>query len=163
MIKTSDSFAGVLTSVVLSVSGDDVQAAVIDDMVERLGTDGDLDRQLERANATGSRSGDFGMEIVGAIVVPVLVEAAKGLWAAYVKKLNEKVAGGLADLSYKQVVKLARWLWSSESGEQASAEFESLLRASATKRGLPPAQIEALIVAARSPEILAALEKREMT
>jgi hypothetical protein len=161
VVKVSDLFAGALTSAVLNARGDDVQAAVIDDMVDRLDTEGDLDKQLERAGSTRSQAGDFGMEIAGAIVIPVLVEAAKALWAAYVKKLSEKAADDLANLSYKQVVKLAHWLWSTES--EVSVAFEPLLRAAAAKRGLLPIQIEALLAAVHSPEMLAALEHCQVT
>jgi hypothetical protein len=35
------------------------------------------------------KKGDFGAEIIGTLLVPLLLEALKDVWAGYVKKLSE--------------------------------------------------------------------------
>lgn len=158
MATAPDLFAGILTSAVLSASGEEVQSAVVDDMVERLNRDGDLDSQIAWSRAARKEAGDFGMEIASALLIPVLIEAAKGLWAEYVKKLGEKAGGQLAELTYKQAAKLVHWLWTGEERDRAEVDFDGLLRAAASRHGLSPEQVEALVIAVRSPEMRAALE-----
>lgn len=158
MATAIDLFAGALTAAVLSASGEDVQSAVVDDMVERLDRDGDLDTQIARYRVTRKEAGDFGMEIVGALLVPVLIDAAKGLWAAYVKKLSEQAGGQLADLTYKQAAKLLNWLWTGDVRDRVDTDFEGLLKVAASQRGLTPEQIETLVVAVRSPKMREILE-----
>jgi hypothetical protein len=158
MITASDLFVGILTSATLSASGEEVQAAMVDDMVEQLAHDVDLCRQLERAQTRRRQAGDFGMEIAGAILVPVLMEAAKGLWAAYLKKLGEKAGGQLADLTFKQVAKLIHHLWAGEEQGHIQADFVELVKLAAGKQGMASEQIEALLVAIRSAEMQTALE-----
>lgn len=158
MTTAPDLFIGILTSAALSASGEEVQAAVVDDMLERLDSDGDLDGQIARSRTTSKEAGDFGMEIASALLIPVLIEAAKGLWAAYVKKLGEKAGGQLAELTYKQAAKLANWLFTGEERDKAEADFDGLLRAAAGRHGLSPEQVEVLVSAVRSPEMRAALE-----
>jgi hypothetical protein len=160
MNSASDAFAGILASAVLDASGEEVQAAVVDDMVERLDREGDLESQLAQAREVRKEAGDFGAEIAGAVIVPVLIEAAKALWAAYAKKLGEKVGGELADLTYKEVAKIVSWLWSGATRGQAELDFDALIRVSAGKHGLSSEQVEVLIAASRSPEMLKAIEAR---
>lgn len=158
MITAPDLFVGILTSAALSASGEEVQSAVVDDMLERLNRDGDLDSQIARSRATRKEAGDFGMEIASALLIPVLIEAAKGLWAAYVKKLGEKAGGQLAELTYNQAAKLVNWLWTGEERDRTEVDFDGLLRAAASRHGLCPEQVEVLVLAVRSPEMRAALE-----
>lgn len=158
MATASDLFAGILASAALSASGEEVQAAVVDDMVTSLDRDGDLASQIARSTPPSKGAGDFGMELAGAILVPVLVEAAKGLWAAYLKKLGERAGGKLADLTYERAARLVQWLWSGDEKKQVEADFEQLLRKAADAQGLPSQQVDALVVAIRSPEMKSALE-----
>lgn len=158
MATAPDLFAGILTSAVLSVSGEEVQAAVVDDMMERINRDGDLDIQIARSKQQRRAAGDFGMELAGAILVPVLIEAAKGLWAAYLKKLSEKAGSKLADLTYEHAAKLLNWLWAEDEQPQVKADFERLLRKVGDSQRLSMQQVDALIAAVRSPEMTAALQ-----
>ena len=158
MATAPDFFAGILTSAVLSASGEEVQAAVVDDMMERIDRDGDLDSQIARSKQQRRGAGDFGMELAGAILVPVLIEAAKGLWAAYLKKLGEKAGGKLADLTYEHAAKLLHWLWLGEEQAQVQADFEKLLRKAGDSQGMSSQQVDALVAAVRSPEMKVALQ-----
>lgn len=158
MATAPDLFAGIIASAALSVSGEEVQAAVVDDMMERIDRDGDLDSQIARSKRERRAAGDFGMELAGAILVPVLIEAAKGLWAAYLKKLGEKAGSKLADLTYEHTAKLLNWLWAGDEQQQVEADFEKLLRKAGDSQGLPMRQVDALVAAVRSPEMKAALQ-----
>ncbi len=160
MPSTQDLFAGILTSALLTASGEEVQSAVVDDMVEVLDRDGDLDSQIARSMEFRKEPGDFGMEIASALLVPVVIEAAKGLWAAYLKKLGEKAGGQLADLTFKQVSKLLQWLWTGEDYAQTQAAFNDCLRVAASQQGLSSEKVEALVAAVSSPELKAALEAK---
>lgn len=158
MTAAPDLFAGILASAALSASGEEVQAAVVDDMVSNLAHDGDLASQIARATPPRKGAGDFGMELAGAILVPVLVEAAKELWAAYLEKLGEKAGGKLADLTYEHAAKLVQWLWSGDEKRQVEDDFEQLLRVAADAQGLSSQQVDALVMAVRSPGMKDALD-----
>lgn len=158
MATAPDFFAGILTSAALSASGEEVQAVVVDDMMERIDRDGDLESQIARSKQQRRAAGDFGMELAGAILIPVLIEAAKGLWAAYLKKLGEKAGGKLADLTYEHVAKLLHWLWAGDEQPLVEADFEMLLRKSGDSQGLSAPQVDALVAAMRSPEMKVALQ-----
>ncbi|HEU6454774.1 MAG TPA: hypothetical protein VN201_04870 [Roseateles sp.] len=160
MAHTPDMFAGILTSAVLCAGGEDVQSAVVDDMVDGLERDGDLDSQIARSRKHRKEAGDFGMEIASALLVPVLIEAGKGLWAAYLKKLGEKAGGQLVDLTYQQVSKLVQWLFTGEERDQAQAAFNERLRAAAAQQGLSSEQVDALVAAVSSPALTAALDAK---
>ncbi|WMY75606.1 hypothetical protein RHD99_06570 [Buttiauxella selenatireducens] len=159
MATTHDLFVGILASATLSASGETVQSDVVEDMLNRLDSDGDLDSQIERSLLTKKKkAGDFGMEIVGSLLIPVLIEASKGLWAAYLKKISEKAGAQLAELTYAQVAKLVNWLWTGEERSQAEIDFDRLLRVAGSRHGLSPEQVEALVIAVRSPEMKAAID-----
>lgn len=102
---------------------------------------GDM-RHFERSG------GDFGAEIIGPLLIPVLIEAGKQLWAAYLKDLTGKAASGLADLTANSVKGYLKRHWSRD-GDHVAAEYERLLRAAAATHGLSQEQIDELVAAVR--------------
>ena len=102
-------------------------------------------RQFDR------KGGDFGAEIIGPLVIPILIEAGKQLWAAYLKKLTEKAGNNLADLTVDGVKTIVRRQWAGPDGS-AAEDYEKLLREAASKQGLAQAQTDQLIAAVRGSQ-----------
>lgn len=93
------------------------------------------------------------MEIVGALLVPILVEAGRQLWTAYVKRLAERAGGDLADLSLSAMKGLAARIWSGQEPSAKLAELEALVRDAARKEGLTPADVETLVAKLHDPKV----------
>lgn len=134
-------------------SGDrQVDALALDDLAQQAAKTGSLDREIKAMGQFDRKGGDFGAEIIGAVVIPILIEAGKQLWAAYFKKVSEKAAGALADATTTQVTAFVKKHWSGDD-EDIMAKYEQCLRDAASKQGLSQPQTEALVKALRSPEM----------
>lgn len=103
-MKSEEQFAVLLTQAVLTVAEEDIQLAVLEQMVTEEPTKA-LDVQLTEAKVAGKQAGDFGMEIMGPMLLSALLEAGKMLWSLYLKKLEEKGAAKLADATVEGVKK----------------------------------------------------------
>ncbi len=157
-MKNDDEFAAWIAGAVLRSGGEDIQAEVLDDLVEKTGPAGSLETEIEAARKASKRPGDFGAEFIGAMLLPVLIEAGKELWAAYLKKLTEKAGEELAALTVDGVKMLAHRIWSGEEEAVTAADYEKLLRAAAAKQGLSPDQTDQLVARLRDPELARALK-----
>lgn len=148
-MKENEKFAVWLAGATLR-SGEDEIGALTLDSLEQNSTE-TLDDELAKMGKFDRKGGDFGAEIIGPLVIPILIEAGKQLWAAYLKKLTEKAAAGLADATADTVKKLLKSEWT--SNDRTVSEYEILLRAEAAKQGLPEAQTEKLAEALRRPRM----------
>lgn len=153
-----DEFAAVVTKAILQAGGDEIQVAVLDDIVEGSKVSGSLDASIAAVKTAKRRPGDFGMEIVGALLIPVLIEAAKQFWAAYVKKLAEKTGGDLAELTVTQAKDVARRIWTGEEAFVSVSDFETLVRSAAKREGLSAEQTDKLVRDLRNPSVANAFE-----
>jgi hypothetical protein len=156
-MKNDDEFAAWIAGVVLRSSGEDIQAEVLEDLVHKTGPADSLDKQIEEAWTASKRAGDFGAEFIGAVLLPVLIEAGKELWSVYLKKLTEKAGEQLAAMTIDAVKMLAHRIWSGEEKSVTAADYEKLLRAAAAKHGLSFHQTEQLVAGLRDPELARAL------
>ncbi|MDG4878265.1 hypothetical protein P9273_24630 [Mesorhizobium sp. WSM4935] len=145
-----DKFAIWIAASTLRSGNREIDALALDDIAQQVRGSGDLERELAAMRQFDRRGGDFGAEIVGAVVIPILIEAGKQLWAAYLKKLTDKAAGQLADVTADEVKALVRGRWS-RVDESARADFETFLRAEAVRQGLSEAQTEGLLAALHQP------------
>jgi|GEM_PF-5546390 hypothetical protein len=145
-MKAEEQFALALTHAVLTVAEEDVQLAVLEEMVAEAPTKA-LDLQLSEARIAGKQAGDFGMEIVGPMLISALLEAGKALWGLYVKKLGEKAAGKLADTTVDGVNKISRAIWHDKDSAITVADYEGALRNAARAEGLSSEQTDRLVAA----------------
>lgn len=124
---------------------------MLDNLVEHVGS-ATLQERIAEGWTMERRPGDFGMEIVGALLVPILVEAAKQFWASYVKRLSEKAGSDLADLSLTSMKNLAARIWSGKETSANLGELEALVRDIAQGR-LPREQIDGLVAKLRNAKV----------
>ncbi len=150
-MKNHDEDAVALAVSILRSSGKEIEALSLEAIAADAGTAG-IDGALEKAARSERREGAFGMEIVGAILIPVLVEAARQFWNTYSKELAAKLGTTAADFTF---TKLKGWFTSALPNERREMSFEmgERIRTVGTKRGLKPEDIEAL-VAATTPDRL---------
>ncbi|MCP3417929.1 hypothetical protein NLM16_27865 [Bradyrhizobium brasilense] len=146
-----DDFAVWLAGAVLRTDDRDVAALALQDIASQAG-ELELDAKLDEMRKFNRAGGDFGAEIIGPLLIPILVEAAKQLWAAYLKKIAEKTAGALADVTAKTVKDLIRAAWSSDNVVLTS-ELEAHIRAAATEQNLPQEELDRLIASLRNPKL----------
>jgi hypothetical protein len=147
-MTAEEQFSIILTRQVLTDAGEDIQLAVLDEMVadeQKIS----LDKQLEQAKSHSKQAGDFGMEILGPMLISALIEAGKALWKAYLKKLEEKAAGKLADLTVDQAQNLVNAIWHKADAPVTKSDYETALRSVAEKDGLTEDQTEHLLAAIR--------------
>jgi hypothetical protein len=151
-MTNEDQFAALITGGILRAGGEDIQAQVLDELVQSAGS-ATLQERIAEGRKLERRPGDFGMEIIGALIVPILVEATTQFWTAYVKRMTEKAGSDLADLSLSSIRKLALRIWRGEEDNANLSELESLVREVARKEGLQPQQIDSLVAKVRDAKV----------
>lgn len=143
-MKDVDQFALWLAGATLRGSGHDVDAVTVGELANQVEQTGDLRAELEAMRQFDRRGGDIGLEFVGALIIPILIEAGKQLWTAYAKKLTDEAGSELGQLTTDKIKALVRQRWAAPV-EDSRAAFERLLRAEAAKQSLSVAQTEALV------------------
>lgn len=151
-MKDDDKFAMWLAGATLRSADREIDALTLDDLARQAQHSGDLESELDAMRRFDRRGGDFGAEIIGAVVIPILIEAGKQLWAAYLKKLTDKAAGKLADVTAEEVSAFIKQHWSTP-GDDSRASYETILQAEAAKQGLSQSQTEGLIAALNQPRM----------
>ena len=145
-MKDDEKFAIWLAGAALRSADQEIDALTLDDLARQVEQNGNLESELVEMRRFDRRGGDFGAEIIGAVVVPILIEAGKQLWATYLKKLTDKAAGKLADVTADEVSALIKQTWATP-GDDSRASYERILQAEAAKQGLSQSQTEGLIAA----------------
>jgi len=155
-MKDEEKFALWIAEVTLRSSGREVDAITVDDLAKEVEQTGNLESKLEEMHHFEKRGGDFGAEIVAAMIIPILIEAGKQLWAAYLKKLADKAGGTLADVTVDEVKTFFRNQWGN-SANDSRADYEAILRSEAGKQGLSETQTSALVEAIRQQSMARAI------
>ena len=158
-MTNEDAFAAIITDAVLRAGDEDIQAYVLEDLVKNTTASKDLETTIAEMRSMERRQGDFGMEIVGSLLLPVLVEAAKQLWSAYVKRLSKKTGETLADYTLDGIKAVARRIWKGEETATSVDEFEELVLQAAEKEGLSAEQTNGIVEALRSARVKDELDK----
>lgn len=141
----SDRAAAMLTSMMLRASDRTIEAMALETIVDDPMIT-DLESAIVDASQSDVKAGAFGMEVVGVLVVPVLIEAAKQFWSAYSKKLMEKAGEELAGWT---VSKFKNWFLQTETNERSEVRDGLIqkVRSVGSERGMSAADIDALVVA----------------
>jgi hypothetical protein len=145
-----EQFAVWLAGMTLRAADREIAALTLDDLSSQAEQGKGLSAALADMQHFDRSGGDFGAEIIGPLLIPVLIGVGKQLWAAYLKDITGKAASGLADLTAKSAKDYLKRHWSRENAPVV-AEYERLLRAAATKQGLGEQQIDELVAAVRGP------------
>lgn len=143
-----DQFSLEIARKVLKTTDEEVQLEVLNQMAK--GKDGNLDDQIKEAKAVSKQAGDFGMEIIGPMIIPVLIEAGKSLWKLFVKKLGEKAMDKGADYTFDKIKELIKNIWNGKDSHVTVNDYENELKKAALAEGLSSEQTDRLIKAVRS-------------
>jgi hypothetical protein len=146
-MKSEDEFVAWITGAVLRGAGEEIQAIYLEDIVNQAYAGENLDTVVARSMKLERQPGDFGMEIIGPLLVPVLIEVGKQFWSAYLKNLTEKAADKLADATIAEIKASIRTTWSGAKRHDMSRYFAELIRATGERYGLDPSEIDKLITA----------------
>jgi hypothetical protein len=87
----------------LRAAGDEIQSLVVEDIEEQAKQGTPVTSTLKSLAASNRQPGDFGMEIAGTLLAPVLLEFLKAFWASYLKSLAEKAGKAVADATTHNV------------------------------------------------------------
>jgi len=141
----------VFAAAILRGSDREIEALSLEAMASDAGPGG-LDQALTQASRSEIRGGAFGMEIAGAIIVPLLVDVVRQVWNAYSGELVKTIGKSGADLT---VAHLKHWFQRAPTQEKLpfSEQLASAIRSAGAERGLSAADIDAL-VQATAPEKL---------
>lgn len=147
-----DGIAVVLTTSILRADGRMIDAMALDAVAAKA-KPGELEASLQDASRSEARAGAFGMEIAGAIIVPVLIEAAKLFWKSYSEKLLQEAG---KEAATRTASAFKSWFVGTDREKQAEVtdQLADAIRAVGSERELASSDIEALI-AATTPEKLA--------
>lgn len=147
----SDESTVEISAAVLRAADREIEAIALEALVSDAGVDG-LDQAVATAVRSEIRGGAFGMEIVGAILIPVLIDAARQFWQSYSKHLAEKLGSKAAEATASR---FKLWFLSAPQDEQRKVadRLALAIRAEGAKRGLDASDIDSL-VAATAPEKL---------
>lgn len=145
-MRPEDEFAGWMAAATLRTADEEIQAIFLDDVLEQAREGQGLDRALADASKSERRPGDFGMEIAGSLLVPVLIEAGRQFWAIYIKKLAEKGADKLSEATIASLKRMVKKAWSGEDTEVRD-DLARLIRVAGEKQGLQAEAIEKLVSA----------------
>lgn len=109
----------------LTVSDLPLQALIVEDLETQIEEGSSFSEGLRSLTANSRRAGDFGMEIAGSLLAPVLVELLKSFWSEYLKKLAEDAGGSAAELTIDEA---KRWFKHNVAPNPASKPLKELLQ-----------------------------------
>lgn len=138
-----------LAAATLEADGQSIATFELDELKANVEAGKPLDDALREMRHFDQKAGDFGAEIIGPLLVPIVVEAAKQLWSGYIKQLAEQGSKQLAELTIDAAKSLLKRVWSREA--DVSQRYAELIRSEATRQKLPPEQVERLVQAVASP------------
>jgi hypothetical protein len=140
-----------LSSTILRIAEFEIEAASLEAIAEDKGAQS-LEFALSQSSKSAKRGGAFGMEIAGAILVPVLVSAVKDFWGAYQKKMMEKLGASAAEATLDQIRKWFAQVPAEQQQADSTALQDAIRRAAAAK-GIAVEDVDALVAAVASQRL----------
>lgn len=150
-MEAQDEFSLWLAEATLISGGQEISAFVVSDIRDDVAAGATLDAALQDIQTFDRKPGDFGAEIIGALIVPVVIEAAKQLWTSYLKEFTQQGGKQLASMTIKSAKKLLGRIWADKP--EISERYAELVRAEAERQGLPPEQVDLLAKAITAPAL----------
>jgi hypothetical protein len=136
----------------LRASGQEVQGILVEDLWDQAASGTPLSESIGALGSSQRQAGDFGMEIAGALLAPVVVELLKEFWSAYVKKLAGDLAGKLADASTSGLRSLFLSALARHDGDAAPDLVKRVHQLAADKK-ISRRDADRLVAALRSPRL----------
>jgi hypothetical protein len=156
-MKNADELTLWLGGALIEASGDPVETAVFEDVAEQSNGGHALDAVLRDIDRPERQAGDFGMEIAGTLMAPVLLGALRHFWSGYIAKLEDKAADNLADATIAGIKKLFAREITGPGKDALTAEIEAQVRSRAAARGIESAEVDKLVSLLRDPNVASRL------
>lgn len=156
--ESSDALSLWLAGAALRSGGEPIQALVLDEVRQDMEAGTPLTEAVNRATRGERQPGDFGVEFVGPLLLPILIEGIKAFWNIYLTELQKKAFGELATLTIDAVkAAFRRALASAEKGK-VLGDLEQSLRDVAAAHHLSAEQTTRLIALTKSADLDNALD-----
>jgi hypothetical protein len=150
-----------LASAWLRASGDDVQSLVIEDLQEQIEQGKSMADGLDALSHSERQAGDFGMEIAGTLLAPVLIELLKDFWSGYLKKLGESAGGALAEETTKGVKGWFLSILHKKQDDKVLRDLKTKVDQLAAERKLTGKEAARLLEALSGPKLAQELSERK--
>ena len=160
-MEQSDELSLWSANALLQASGHELQSFLVVDLQEQVEQGKSLADGMAKLSVSERQPGDFGMEIAGTLLAPVVVELLKEFWSAYVKKLSDDTGGALADATTSR---LKAWFVSTlgkKDDNGALADLETRIDHLAANKKLSRKEADSLLEALRSPKLAHELATRK--
>ena len=150
-----DQAAAILASVVLRANDREIEAMTLEAIAHDPEST-DLDASIRDASQSEARAGAFGMEVAGALIVLILIEAGRQFWKAYSEKLMEKAGEDLAGWT---ISKFKDWFLGAENAEKSKVknQLADKIRSVGEDRGLSSDDIDAILATLSTENLSEAL------
>jgi hypothetical protein len=157
-MRHEEEFSIWLAGGVLRAGGEDIQASVLEEVRDKVASGTPLDQALALVSRSERQAGDFGAEIIGPLLLPILIEGLKTFWNLYASELQKKVAGDLAKLTIEKVKDLFRSALGGAERDKTLTSMEEVIREVAAKRKLNAKATERLVALVLDPNVASELD-----
>lgn len=138
---------------VLKSSGLAIQSQVLDDIQAQVKGGTSLEEAVSSVQKFERRAGDSGIEIVGALLLPVLLEGFKQFWSTYVKKLSDQAADAAASATTAKLKQLLTNAFKDERRDELLTNLEHAVRDVCKRRGADEDEIKEILAIVKSPQV----------
>ena len=138
---------------ILRAGGEDIQVLVLDSVRKWVASGATLDQALGAIMKVERQAGDFGAEIVGALALPILIEALKSFWTQYATELQKEFASEVVTFTVEKVKALFRAALHGKDKENTLQSMEATIREAAAKHGLDASGTERLVALVKDPKV----------
>lgn len=141
-----------LAAAALRSADEPIQALVLDQVRQETEVGVPLAQALDKATRSERKPGDFGVEFIGPLLLPLLIEGVKAFWKLYLTELQKKAAGEIATVTIDAVKAVFRKAMSGGDKEKIVGGLETSLRAVAVEHKLSADQTARLIALVKSAD-----------
>ena len=137
----------------LRTSGDEIQSLLVRDLQDQVERGEPIADGIAALSQSERQAGDFGMEIAGTLLAPVLVQLLKDFWAGYLKKLGEGAGGALADATTKSVKAWFLSVLHKDGSQEILTQLQSRLDQLVARKKLSRKEATRLLDALADPKL----------
>ena len=145
----------------LRASGDQIQGLLVEDLQAQVAQGTPLSLAVAALKKPERRAGDFGMEIAGTLLAPVVVELLKDFWSGYLKKLGESAGGAVAEATTSRAKAWFLSLLHKKEDRSALTELEKKVNQLADHKKLSRKEATRLLEALGNPALAKELSQRK--
>jgi hypothetical protein len=137
----------------LRTSGDEIQSLLVQDLQEQVEQGQPMVKGIAALSQTERHAGDFGMEIAGTLLAPLLLQLLKDFWTGYLKKLGEGAGGVLAEVTTKVAKDRFLSMLHADPRQEVLAELQTRVDQMVARKKLSQKEATRLLDALRNPKL----------